>query len=165
MRDKIRKDAEQVVEHLWGQTGTIYTFGNGGSASIANHMACDWMKSCWDANPLKVISLCSNMPLMTAIANDFGYEYTASKQIEWLANKKSIVVLVSSSGKSPNVIEAALKAKRLGCLLIGFTGFKGGELRLLADVSIHIESDDYGIVEDYHSQVMHEVVRLLKAPQ
>lgn len=157
-------DAKRVAAYLRKTNCIIYTFGNGGSASIANHMACDWMKGTYDPNGfiLKVISLCSNMPLITALANDFGYEETCAKQIEYLCHSKNTLILISSSGKSANVVKAAIKAKKLGLTVIGFTGFDGGLLKPLSDISVHLDSDDYGEVEDYHSQVMHEVARQLR---
>lgn len=161
MKTKIKEDADRVVNALCtARCGQIYTFGNGGSSSIADHMACDWMKGT-DGNFL-VHSLSSNPALLSALANDFGYESTASKQLEWLVSRFDVVVLISSSGNSPNVVKAAKTARDIGCVVVGFSGFDGGELRKLSHVSVHIESTDYGICEDYHSQVMHEVARQLK---
>lgn len=148
----------------------IYTFGNGGSASIADHMACDWMKSTYRPGKpnLRVISLVCCGPLMTALSNDYGYEETGSRQIQWLCDKGDTVVLISSSGTSKNIVKAAEEAKRKECTLIGFTGnaqnSDGGPLRKWADLSVHCESTDYGVIEDYHSQVMHAVVRAINNP-
>ncbi len=156
MSTNFRRDARQALS-LLKRGQTIYTFGNGGSASIADHMACDLMKS--TQGHFSVISLSSNGALLSAIGNDFGYEFTASKQIFWLDRENCAYILISSSGSSKNIIAAAKLIKFYGRPLVGFTGFDGGGLKELCDVSVHIDSKDYGEVEDYHSQVMHEMVR------
>jgi D-sedoheptulose 7-phosphate isomerase len=162
----IKKHAEEVINFIMPNRYRIYTFGNGGSASIADHMACDWMK--FAEADLRIISLSSNGPLLSAIGNDLGYEETCAAQLRMLGlNHWDTLVLVSSSGTSQNIVYAATEAKRLGLALVSFTGnikgSVGGPARALADVSVHCDSDDYGTVEDYHSQVMHEVARQLKA--
>lgn len=158
---KIKEDAKNVLNFI-KKYKNIYTFGNGGSASIANHMACDWMKS--TKGRWTVTSLSSNGTLLSAIANDLGYQHTCAMQIDWHIKdtKKDVLVLISSSGTSENVSKAAMAASCIGIPLVCFTGFTGGCLKRLANISVHIDSNDYGIVEDYHSQVMHEVVRQLK---
>lgn len=163
MKGNVVKDAKKVVKglrHLVA-SGKVYTFGNGGSAAIADHMACDWMK--FADSEIPVISLSSNGPLLSAIANDMGYEQTCRYQIDQLLNSDDILVLISSSGKSSNIVKAAEKAQELGVFVIGFTGMSGGGLKELADVNVHIDSKDYGEIEDYHSNVMHMVARMLRA--
>lgn len=129
----------------------IYVGGNGGSAAISNHLCCDFMKG---AN-LRVMSLSCNTPLITAIGNDLGYEKTLSFQLEKTLTRADLVLLISSSGNSPNIIEAAHVAKRIGAPLVGMTGFDGGSLAQLSDVSIHIPINNYGVVEDCHQSIMH----------
>ncbi len=129
----------------------IFVGGNGGSAAISNHLCCDFMKG----GGLEVMSLSCNTPLITAIANDLGYERSISFQLERLLNPGDIVLLISSSGNSPNIIEAAKVAKSRGAWIIGLTGFSGGKLKELADTSLHIPIDNYGIVEDCHQSIMH----------
>jgi D-sedoheptulose 7-phosphate isomerase len=160
--NQIKQDAQRVYHELQNAF-CVYTFGNGGSCTIANHMEVDWTKN--SNGFIETRSLCSNTAMIMMIANDYGYEETGAKQIEWMAFQDAVVVLVSSSGNSPNIIKTAKAAKTKGCRVIGFTGFSGGELKTLSDVSVHIDSNDYGVVEDYHSQVMHEVARMLKAQQ
>ena len=142
---------------------TLYVAGNGGSASIAEHLTCDWMKgtSCPGIAPLKVVSLVSNMALLTALANDCGYEYCFSAQIEALAVKGDVVFLVSSSGNSRNILEAAMAARAAGIFVIGLAGFGGGALCELADIAIHIPVKNYGLVEDAHQAIMHAVAQYL----
>jgi phosphoheptose isomerase len=161
MNRTIKQNAKGVALLLQSTKGTIYTFGNGGSSSIADHMACDWMKSA-EAN-LRVISLSCNNSLLSAISNDFGYERTCAAQLLWLANNQDTLVLISSSGKSPNIIEGLKVAREIGMYVIGFSGFSGtNQLNDDCDYGVHIESEDYGVIENYHTVIMHEVVRQLR---
>ncbi len=164
MTPSIRKNAKNVIKAIGTHTmeQAIYTFGNGGSASIADHMACDWMKG--TGGNWSVVSLSSNGPLLSAIANDMGYEYTCSAQLNWLPIPRALV-LISASGNSPNVIKAAIWAQNQYVPIIGFTGFDGGRLKMMCDVSVHIECTCYGVAEDFHSQVMHEIVRMLRVKE
>ncbi len=167
MKTQIKGDAEVVVNLIKPYTfDKIWTFGNGGSAAIADHMVTDWMKF---ANVgLRVISLSSNGPLLSAIGNDLGYQHTADKQMEWLVNPcVDCVVLISSSGTSPNIVLAAEKCIEMDVSWVAFVGnakgSQGGRLKELAPLSVYCDSEDYGEIEDYHSNVMHEVARQLKA--
>lgn len=160
--DPVKRDARRVVDCLnTYKPLNIFTFGNGGSASIAEHMACDWMKSA--DTGLRVISLSSNNSLLSAIGNDMGYENTCVAQLEWLAEDCDVVVLISSSGTSPNIVKAVEYCASKGIVCIGFSGFSGGPLRKDSYLSVHADAFDYGEVENYHHAVMHEVVRVLKA--
>jgi phosphoheptose isomerase len=129
----------------------VYVAGNGGSAAIANHLCCDFFKS-----PLKFAqSLVSNQSVLTMIGNDFGFEHTISKQCEKLLTNQDVLILISSSGKSPNIVAAAKSALIRGTKIIGLTGFDGGELKKLSDISLHVPSTNYGIIEDCHQSIMH----------
>lgn len=136
----------------------FFVGGNGGSAAISDHLCCDWGKGSFKENqkPLKVHSLVSNTALLTAIGNDMGYEKTLKFQLQ-LAGicSKDAVMLISSSGNSPNIVEAALYAKEKNARVIGLTGFSGGKLKEIADIGVHIPVDNYGIVEDAHQSIMH----------
>lgn len=152
--------AARVIKEL---TSANFVFGNGGSSAIANHMECDVTKS--TDGKYRVISLCANTSMLTAIANDLGYKETCAAQLRWRNfgyNPPNAVILISSSGNSKNIIRAAEFCKEQKAKLIAFTGFDGGKLKKLADVSVHIDSNDYGEIEDFHSNVMHEIVRQLK---
>lgn len=160
---KAKTDAKRFLNFIKAAgIHNIYTFGNGGSATIADSMAVDWQKS--SDRALYVNSLSANGALLSMIANDYGYERTCSWQLSNLP-VNSALVLISSSGNSSNIVFAAGYAKDLGLLVIGFTGFKGGELKGLADLSIHIDSKDYEEAENYHHEVMHEISRLLRECQ
>lgn len=152
------EDARQLIFNTRKSNGRVFAAGNGGSASISEHIGCDWHKGIHRKNlpGLMVHSLVSNTSLLTAVANDFGYESSFSYQLE-LAQIKSndIVVLISSSGNSSNIVKAAEYAKANQTKVLGLTGFSGGKLRELSDVSIHVDFNNYGLVEDAHQIIMH----------
>jgi len=133
----------------------VFVIGNGGSAATASHIACDWAKTAQrDGKPLlRCMSLTDNVPFMTAIANDLGYEEVFARQLESYLRRGDVVVLISGSGNSSNIIKAAKFAKKKGAVTIGMTGFSGGKLRRLVDICLHVESDQYGVIEDLHMAV------------
>ena len=137
--------------------GTVYVAGNGGSASLSDHSACDLSKGTHSDghSPLRTVSLASNAALITAIANDVAYDQVFRKQLEYFLRDGDAVLLVSASGSSPNVVEACRYARKRGVPTLAFVGFDGGELRRIADHVVHVEVDNYGIVEDVHQGLMH----------
>jgi phosphoheptose isomerase len=138
--------------------GRIYAAGNGGSAAISEHLCCDWHKGVHRPGHkgLQVSCLTSNSALLTAVANDFGYDHSFSYQLEMAEfSSKDLAVLISSSGNSENVVQAAMIAKKNGGTVIGLTGFSGGRLKELSDISLHIPYNNYGLVEDAHQILMH----------
>lgn len=141
----------------------IYVCGNGGSAAIADHLCCDWTKGTLiPGQPaLKTHSLVANNALMTALANDYGYEETFSTQINIYAEAGDALVAISSSGNSPNIIKAVEAARARQVKVIGLSGFSGGKLAELADISLHTAFDNYGLVEDCHQILMHVLSQYL----
>jgi D-sedoheptulose 7-phosphate isomerase len=132
--------------------GTIFVAGNGGSAAISEHLMCDFMKG----SGLKVVSLVSNVSLLTAMANDLEYAEIFAQKLRMLgACSRDCLMLISSSGNSSNVLRAADFAKEASIPVIGLTGFSGGNLRMLSDVSLHVNAHNYGIIEDAHQAIMH----------
>ena len=136
------------------ETGnTVYFIGNGGSAATASHFANDLAigTRCPD-KPFKVMSLTDNNAVMTAISNDFGYEYLFVKQLETCLNKNDVLVSISASGNSPNLLKAVDYAKTKNAKTVGITGFDGGELKRISEFNVHVPSDkgEYGPVEDLH---------------
>ena len=134
----------------------IFVAGNGGSAALAIHYVCDFSKGAnkdWDTNTnrYKAICLSDNVGYMTAIANDTSYNEIFKQQLVNLATKNDILVLISSSGNSPNIIKAAEYAKEAGLIVVGITGFDGGKLKKLCDYSAHVNFDSYEVCEDIHS--------------
>lgn len=130
----------------------VFVVGNGGSAATASHIATDWSKTAQrhGRRLMRCMSLTDNVSYLTAIANDMGYENVFARQLENFLRRGDVVILVSGSGNSPNVIKAATFAKKRGALTIGMTGFTGGKLRRLVDICLHVDSDQYGVIEDLH---------------
>lgn len=143
--------------------GRIYVAGNGGSCSIAGHLCCDWMKGTHNDHepPMRVHSLSDATALMTALANDMSYEQSISEQVKYLGKPGDLIVLISSSGNSPNIVAAAQMAKERGMKVIGLSGFKGGKLSEMADVSLHVPASNYGIAEDAHQALMHVLAQFM----
>lgn len=144
----------------------ILTIGNGGSADISDHWSCDHTKGIQTDTSFttSVRNLSSNMGLITAIGNDIGYDQIFSKQIEWCNRKKALVIATSSSGSSPNIVTGLIKAKEKQYDTIAFVGFDGGTVlkQQLADLIVHVKSDNYGIVEDSHQILMHVLAQQIR---
>jgi len=138
---------------------TVYFLGNGGSAATASHFACDLSKATKDLGhrDYKAISLADNLATFTAYANDDGYDFVFSKQLENLLNKDDVVVCISASGNSKNLINAVLYANKVGAKTISLLGFDGGKLKDLSDHSLVLFTDkgEYGPVEDIHMILDH----------
>jgi D-sedoheptulose 7-phosphate isomerase/D-glycero-D-manno-heptose 1,7-bisphosphate phosphatase len=142
----------------------VFSCGNGGSAAIANHLQCDHIKNvraCTDLAP-RVQSLCANVELLTAIANDTAYDNVFAYQLQSLSEPGDVLIAVSSSGRSPNIVCALAWARDHGLRTIALTGFTGGDARTLADVTIHVEAANYGIVEDLHQAIMHALAQFIR---
>lgn len=145
--------------------GRIFVFGNGGSSALANHFACDLGKnvSAQEEMRFSITSLCDNMGSITAYANDQGYENVFSEQLKnFRLCEKDVLIGISSSGNSPNIVKAVHYGKSKGCTIIGLSGFNGGKLKELSDMGIHIENGEYEKVEDVHSVVLHIIVSYFK---
>ncbi len=144
----------------------VFICGNGGSASISEHFSCDHSKGVhMDTKYLRpdIVSLSSNMATITAIGNDIGFDSIFSKQIEFAnGNEEDILVVISSSGNSPNIIRALEIANDKRMVSIALVGFDGGRARDLADIVVHVNSDNYGIVEDCHQIIMHSWSQALR---
>ena len=154
----------EVLDQCIKSEGIIYTCGNGGSSAIADHFVCDFLKgAATDTNVQPIIhSLSSNMPTITAVANDISYEDVFSHQVEKYGIAQDVLICVSSSGNSPNIIKAIKFAKKKGMHTISFVGFNGGKAKKLADHCIHIPIDNYGVVEDIHHSLMHMLAQYIR---
>lgn len=145
----------------WRRGGLVALAGNGGSASTASHMANDLVKAtrAEGKSALRAIALTDNVPLLTALANDDGYETVFASQLNGLFGTGDVLVLISASGSSPNVVAAARRAQELGGKVVAFTGFDGGVLVKVADVAVHVPSErgEYGPVEDLHLILEHMI--------
>lgn len=142
----------------------IFSCGNGGSATTAEHLTCDFSKgSCTNTKlNIKSISLNSNTALITAIANDISYDKVFSYQLERYANTNDILLLFSVSGSSKNILECAHKAKVKKIKTISFTGFNGGKIKKLSNYNINFPTNNFGIVEDCHLTVMHYISQYIR---
>jgi len=160
--------AINFLQTAYKNKSRIYLIGNGGSAAIASHFANDLNKTVlghkWEnkAKRFQALALCDNTPVLTAWANDVGFESIFSEQLKNFAQSKDILIAISSSGKSPNIIKAAETAKKLNLIIIGFMGFDGGQLLSLADAKIYIPSFKYTIVESGHDAVCHLIISYFK---
>jgi D-sedoheptulose 7-phosphate isomerase len=139
---------------------TIFFIGNGGSAATASHFANDIAFGTRELkNPFRVISLTDNVPVITAIGNDFGYEEIFRRQLSVLGKQGDLVVGISASGNSPNIINAFKYAQESGIKTIAITAFDGGAMKSMADLSVHVPTDkkEYGPAEDVHMILDHLV--------
>ena len=145
----------------------IFIAGNGGSSALASHYTCDLSKGAvkdWEKNinRYKVISLSDNISYITAISNDKSFEDAFKQQLINLSSPDDIVILISSSGNSPNILNAAEYAKNNGLITIGITGLEGGRLREICDYSAHVDTELYETAEDVHSIFGHFIAIWLR---
>ena len=141
----------------------IFIMGNGGSASTASHFVCDLGKNTrWRGLPnFRVMGLTDNMALFSALANDEGYENVFAQQLASFVHPGDIVIGISTSGNSANVVNAIKLANQVGAMTIGFTGFDSGQLGPLLDINIHVPSDSIEQVEDIHLMLEHLICKAL----
>ena len=154
-----------ILDKVYKSKGNkIIVCGNGGSTALANHFACDHQKLLSGIGPLKpfVVSLSSNSALITAISNDNKYEDVFSDQIKQIGKKQDVLITISSSGSSKNIIKALKSAKKMSIKTISLTGFDGGDSKKIADINLHIDSYNYGIVESLHHTIMNLIAQFLK---
>jgi histidinol-phosphate phosphatase family protein len=156
--------AAEVLSDAYARDAAVFACGNGGSASIANHLQCDHVKGIRNGTGLtsRVTSLSTNMELFSAIANDIGYDAVFEYQLQSLARPGDVLVAISSSGRSPNIVRALEWANAHGMRTIALTGFTGGPARALATHAVHIDSHNYGIVEDAHQACMHLLAQYVR---
>jgi len=146
---------------------TVFIAGNGGSASTSSHFAADiGVGSLRRKNPVRVVSLCDSLAVITALSNDFGYDLVFADQLRLLAKSGDLLLVISASGNSKNLIEAVKVGRELGVDAYSMTGFDGGELRnLTRGCNIHIDTPKgaYGMVEDSHLAVCHVITECLRS--
>ena len=147
----------------------IFTCGNGGSAAIANHLTCDCSKGIASNTTLRprVVSLSATVELITAIANDMAYPEVFAYQLKNAARPGDVLITISSSGDSENIIRALDWAGENGMTTIALSGFSGGRSAQMADISLHVAAENYGVVEDVHQSLIHilaQYVRMSELP-
>ena len=154
----------ELLQQARRKGSQVFILGNGGSASTASHFACDLAKNTRQEGlpHFRVIGLTDNMAMFSALANDDGYENVFSEQLAGLVRSDDIVIAISASGNSKNVINAAELAQRCEATVIGFTGFDGGRLGQLANINIHVNSNIIEHVEDIHLMLEHLIVKTIK---
>jgi D-sedoheptulose 7-phosphate isomerase/D-glycero-D-manno-heptose 1,7-bisphosphate phosphatase len=156
--------AAHILTQAYIRGASVFSCGNGGSAAIANHLQCDHLKGVRTHTDLvpRVVSLSCNIELLTAIANDIGYEDIFTFQLESQSRPGDVLIAISSSGSSPNIVRALSWARDHGLHTVAFTGFTGGGARSVAHVTIHIDSNNYGVVEDLHQSAMHAIAQYIR---
>jgi phosphoheptose isomerase len=156
--------AAAILAEAYLRGARMFSCGNGGSASIANHMQCDHVKGIRTATDLspRVLSLSANVELLTAIANDTGYENVFVYQLQAQSGPGDVLLAVSSSGRSANIVRVLTWARDHGLRTIAVTGFDGGAARAVAEVSVHVDCTNYGIIEDLHQAIMHALAQYIR---
>jgi D-sedoheptulose 7-phosphate isomerase len=136
---------------------TIFVCGNGGSWATANHMVCDFGKNTRlpGKKRMKVIGLGDNLASLTAYANDEGYDRIFAEPLISLMAPGDVLIAISGSGNSPNILQAVEAAQELGGITIGLTGFKGGKLKALVQHALIVPSDSMEMIEDFHMIIDH----------
>ena len=167
--DGLADPADRFVEALWGafEAGaTVFLAGNGGSASAASHFGQDLAKGTLadmrSERRFRVVPLTDNVGFITALANDEGYESVFEQQLRNLGRRGDLLVAISGSGNSPNVLRAVDYARSIGMRSIGVTGYDGGKLQKLADVSVHVPVWDMGMAEALHGVIFHLAMSRLR---
>jgi len=149
-----------IFLEAFAEQRTLFVFGNGGSAASASHMMCDMNKGMSDVNASKrpkVMALTDNVPLMSAWANDSGYEQIFSGQLKTFVKPRDVAFAISTSGDSPNVLLALETARESSALTVGLAGCKGGRMKGLCDVCAIVPSDNIRMIEDLHHAMMHSI--------
>lgn len=145
----------------------VFVAGNGGSAAAANHFVCDFGKNAVAApsRRFRVLSLCDNVERITAFGNDVAFEEIFREQMKNLFNPGDLLILISASGSSPNLLAACAYAKEKGAKIITLAGFQGGKIRAYADAGIHMDLDSYERIEDLHMVLLHMFTCYVKEHQ
>jgi D-sedoheptulose 7-phosphate isomerase len=158
----------ECLERAYHEDRQVYLIGNGGSAATASHMACDLAKNVYPpastgtVRRFRVTSLTDNVALITALANDCGYDRIFSEQLSNLLQKDDLLIAVSASGNSPNILDAIALARERGAKTAALLGFDGGRARDMVDVALVVNSSDYGHVEDLHIVLNHLVAAWMR---
>ena len=144
----------------------IFLMGNGGSAATANHFVCDFGKNAVkQGRRFRVLSVCDNVEKLTALGNDIGFEEIFRQQLINLMNPGDLLIAISASGNSPDLVRACEYAKEIGARIMTLSGFGGGKIRAFADASIASAMTSYERLEDLHLIIMHMFVCFFKEHQ
>lgn len=153
-----------IIFDAWKNHRQVFVFGNGGSAAAASHYVTDFIKTSSVAGQhlLRTYSLTDNIPMLTAIGNDIGYDQIFEYPLSAYAKPHDVAVAISGSGTSKNVVNACEWARANGLVVVSLTGFDGGKIGRLADLHINIPASNYGVVEDFHMLICHIVIQSLQ---
>ena len=166
LKENLFVEIEQTVHYIkksLNSGGKIIFFGNGGSASDSQHLCAEFVgRYKKNRNPLAAISLNTDTSILTAVANDMGYEKVFERQVQALANKEDILFAISTSGKSKNVINAVLAGKKKGIKIISLTGRNDSELSSLSDISIKVPSDKVNHIQEMHILIGHFICEMIE---
>jgi len=162
MTEKIADAAEKVIAS-YRAGGKVLLIGNGGSAADAQHIATELIGRLGkERKALPAIALTTDSSILTALANDYGYETVFSRQVEALANDNDILIAISTSGTSPNIIKAIETAHHIGIAVIALTGESGGIVRDKADISIEVPSANTQRIQEAHITIGHIICRIVE---
>lgn len=157
------EEAIKAIISAYEREATIYIFGNGGSATTASHYANDFNKgiSEYFDKKFRMVCLCDNFATIMAIANDISYEDVFSFQLRGRLRPTDLVIGISGSGNSPNVVNGVKYAKEVGASTLGISGYKGGKLKEMTDYHMHCEIEDMQITEDIHMTFDHMMYKVI----
>lgn len=163
---RIQAFVETLVT-AYQQDKQIFVMGNGGSAATANHFSCDFGKNAvqGDRRRFRILSLSSNVEAITALGNDISFDEIFRQQLINLMNEGDVLIAISASGNSPDIIKAVEYARERGGKVVGLAGFRGGKLEAMSDVSMVAHMNSYERVEDIHLIILHIVICFLKEHQ
>lgn len=153
-----------AVEDCIRREGTVWTAGNGGSASTASHLVCDLAKGVAEKSSKRVKSFClnDNLALNSAWANDYDYEFALERQLQISANSTDLLLVISGSGNSKNIVNAVKRARAMNIKSAALLGFDGGEVKKIADISLVVDSSDMQVVENLHLVLVHWIFKALQ---
>jgi len=156
--------AANMLDTIFQRGAWLFVCGNGGSAAISNHLLCDFAKGIQTDTAVlpRVISLSANLEIITAIANDISFEECFVYQLRTAARPGDLLMTISASGNSENIVKPIQWANDNGIDSIALTGFSGGRSAELATVNVHVEGDNYGVIEDTHQSIMHMLAQYLR---
>ncbi len=159
--DDIELVANQVVQTI-KNNNKILLIGNGGSAADAQHIAAE-LTGRYKTNrePLCGIALTTDTSAITAIANDFGYDMVFARQLQAVAKKGDMLIAISTSGNSKNIINAIIEAKKIGCSCIGFSGNDGGDMNRFCDINIVVPSSNTPRIQEMHILIGHTICQVV----
>jgi len=161
-KEELNKTMNALLE-AYDRGATVYVMGNGGSSATASHMVCDFNKgTCYELDKkFKFVCLNDNIPLLMAIANDDSFENIFVYPLKDRLKKEDVVLAISGSGNSHNVVKAVEYAKEVGATIIAMTGYSGGKIDKMADYHLHVPADDMQITEDLHMGFDHMMMQIL----